>query len=150
MTKRTSETDFPRLTQAKAGAYIRLEATFGVAALHLMRRLWEGDDGRMKRATVFLFAAVLAMVLVYPATTPSASPRALQDIPTPQIITPQAGGDVPAFTGDEDGGDADDLAGIKERKDKPAGVSDGSVFVIRARLAANFWRMYFMGITLFR
>jgi hypothetical protein len=113
-------------------------------------RSWEGDDGRMKRATVFLFAAVLAIVLVYPATTPSASPPALRDIPTPQIITPQAGGDIPAFTGDEDGGDADDLAGIRERKDIPSGVSDGSVFVIRVRLAANFWRMYFMGITLFR
>ena len=104
----------------------------------------------MKRATLFLFVAVLAMVLVYPAATPSASPPALQDIPTPQIITPQAGGDVPAFTGDEDGGDADDLAGIKDRKSKPIGVSDDSILVIRARLAANFWRMYFMGITLFR
>jgi hypothetical protein len=104
----------------------------------------------MKRAAVFLFVAFMAMGLVYPASVPSASPRALQDIPTPQIITPQAGGDVPAFTGDEDGGDADDLAGIKERRDKPQGISDGSVLVIRARLAANFWRMYFMSYRLFR
>ena len=104
----------------------------------------------MKRATLFLVAAVMAMVLVYPAATPFASPPTLQDIPTPQIITPQAGVDEPVYAGDGDGGDADDLAGNKERKDKPVGVNDGFGVVIQARLAVEFWRIYFFGVTLFR
>jgi len=104
----------------------------------------------MKRATVFLFAALMAMVLVYPASTLIAAPPALQDIPTPQIITPQAGVDEPAYTGDEDSGDADSIAGYKERKDKPVGVADGLGDGIQVRLAVEFWRIYFFGVTLFR
>lgn len=92
----------------------------------------------------------MAMVLVYPAVTPFAVPPSLKDIPAPQIITPQTGVDEPVYTGDGDGGDADDLAGYKERKDKPVGVADGTVVVIQARLAVEFWRIYFFGVTLFR
>jgi hypothetical protein len=104
----------------------------------------------MKRATVILFAAVLAMVLVCPASTPFASPPTPKGIPTPQIITPQSGFDEPAYSGDGSGGDADDLAGYKERKDKPVGTADGLGVVIPVRLAAEFWRIYFFGVTLFR
>ena len=104
----------------------------------------------MKRATFLLCAAVMALVLVYPASTLFAAPPVLQDIPTPQIITPQAGVDEPAYTGDEDGGDADGLAGYKERKDKPIGSSGGFGIVIPARLSVEFWRIYFFGVTLFR
>jgi hypothetical protein len=104
----------------------------------------------MKRATVLLFAAVMALVLVYPASTLFAAPPALQDIPTPQIITPQVGADQPAFTGDEESGDADDIAGYKERKDKPTGTSGGFGGGIQIRLAYEFWRIYFFGVTLFR
>jgi len=120
-----------------------------VAAFLPPRRTWEGDDGRMKRATSVLFAAIMAMVLVYPASTLVAAPPTLQDIPTPQIITPQAGVDEPAYTGDEESGDADSIAGYKERKDKPVGVGglDGG---IQIRLAYEFWRIYFFGVTLFR
>lgn len=121
-----------------------------VVASLLSRRSWEGDDGRMKRATVLLFAALLAMVLVYPASTLYAARPTLQDIPTPQIITPQAGGDQPAYAGDEENGDADGIAGYKERKDKPIGVAGGAVVVIQAKLAVEFWRIYFFGVTLFR
>ena len=92
----------------------------------------------------------MAMVLVYPASTLIAAPPALQDIPTPQIITPQAGVDEPAYTGDEESGDADSIAGYKERKDKPTGTSGGFDDAIRIRLAYEFWRIYFFGVTLFR
>jgi hypothetical protein len=92
----------------------------------------------------------MAMVLVYPASTLFAVPPALQDIPTPQIVTPQAGVDEPAYTGDGESGDADSIAGYKERKDKPIGSSFGFGGGIQVRLAVEFWRIYFFGVTLFR
>ncbi len=92
----------------------------------------------------------MALVLVYPASTLFATPPTLQDIPTPQIITPQTGIDGPVYSGEEDGGDADDIAGYKERKDKPVGSPVGFDSGIQLRLAYEFWRIYFFGVTLFR
>ena len=68
----------------------------------------------MKRAWL-IFIAVLTVVLVYPATMPSAKTPGVDDKPTIYIITPQVpGGDNPAGTDDGDEGDADDL-GMKGR-----------------------------------
>jgi hypothetical protein len=104
----------------------------------------------MTRAAVVGVIAVLALMLVYPATTPSARAPVAQDTPTTYTITPWDGGDTPAFTGDDNGGDADDLAGMKERKGKPAGTLDESDFMIQARLAFRVWWMYFVALELGR
>jgi hypothetical protein len=101
----------------------------------------------MKRATIPVFAAIVALVLVYPAATPPARPLSAQDIPSPQIITPQAGPDVPALTGD--GGDADDLAGAKNQKQKPSGTSRPSEFGVELRLAARVWQIYVFGLRVY-
>lgn len=66
-----------------------------------------------------------------------------------QIITPQDAG-TPAFTGDDNGGDADDLAGVKDRRSKPLGAPGASDSLIRARLAFEVWRMYFFAFNVCR
>lgn len=83
----------------------------------------------------------MALLLVSAATTLSARTPAPLDTPTIQIITPADGVNLPAYTGEGDEGDADDLAGYKERKDKPNGASPG--VVIQARMAYEVWRMHF-------
>lgn len=102
----------------------------------------------MRRATILIAVAVLALVLVYPAATPSAGSPGSRDLPTIQIITPQSGDGSLANSGDE--GDADDLAGLKSRRDKPTGSSVQSEFAIQARLAAKVWRMHFFVLGLYR
>lgn len=102
----------------------------------------------MKRATVLVIIAVLALVLVYPASTTSARSARSQD--TPIIITPENSGDIPVFAGTDDDGDADDLAGLKERKAKPIGAASQSGFLNRSRLAFEVWRMYFFAFELCR
>ena len=102
----------------------------------------------MKRATVLVIIAVLALVLVYPASTTSARSARSQD--TPIIITPENPGDTPVFAGTDDDGDADDLAGLKDRKSKPIGVSVEPGLLIRSRLAFEVWRMYFFAFELCR
>jgi hypothetical protein len=99
----------------------------------------------MKRALVVLFALV-AFLLVYPTSTPSAKSPGISDTPTIQINprgpTPPAGG--MGQSGEDDEGDADDLAGLKHgtRFDggDPLGVgyfgSDGPL--------AKVWWMYFL------
>lgn len=98
----------------------------------------------MKRAAVFLIIAVLALVLVYPASTTSA--RSVRSQDTPIIITPGVDGDTPAYAQSDDDGDADDLAGLK----KPAGAPVAPQSVNRARLAFEVWRMYFFVFELCR
>ncbi|MDH3216929.1 MAG: hypothetical protein OEN01_11675 [Candidatus Krumholzibacteria bacterium] len=97
----------------------------------------------MKRALIAL-VAVLAVLLVYPATTPSAKSPGIDDSPTMHIITPGNGtGDYGSGqSGDDDEGDGDDLAGIK-RGTRPTGNPDPvSGFITRS--GAKIWWMYFL------
>lgn len=89
------------------------------------------------------------MVLVYPAATPPARPLSAQDVPSPQIITPQSGPNEPALAGDGEGGDADDLAGLRDRKERPTLSSRPSEFVVHARLAAMVWQTYIFGFRVY-
>ena len=70
----------------------------------------------MKRAS-FIAIAIFAVLLMFPATMPSAkTPGTTADTPTIHIITSQPGGQIPGPnpTGDGDGGDGDGLAGIRD------------------------------------
>lgn len=91
----------------------------------------------MKRAWLILIA-VLAIVLAYPATLPSAKSPA-NGTDTPTIVLPPLG-DGPDGSGESDDGDADDPSGNKIRgKDRPTGSS-----VLESnRLGASVWWMYF-------
>ena len=101
----------------------------------------------MKRAFAILTVAVVALVLVYPATAPSAKPPGPQDIPTIHIVTPYSpGGDDPANSGAD--GDADDLAGRKDGKTNMDGVS-GQPDVMNASLAVRLWRLYMFTFRLY-
>jgi len=102
----------------------------------------------MKRATVFTALAILALVLVYPAATPSAATPGSRDVPTIQIIAPQAGDPTILNSGNE--GDADDLAGAKRGRSNPTGTSIQSDIEIQARLAIKVWQMYIFGLGLHR
>jgi hypothetical protein len=97
---------------------------------------------------VFIALAILALVLVYPAATPSAATPGSRDVPTIQIITPHSGDETVANSGDD--GDADDLAGMKNRREKPVGGLFPTENVIQARLAIKVWQMYFFGLGLHR
>jgi hypothetical protein len=101
----------------------------------------------MKRA-LLLLVAVIALTLVYPTTTPAATPGEKDSLPTMEIITPRAGDDI-SYSDDGDEGDADDLAGLKDKKRKPDG-SAPSGFEIRLRSWAEVWRMYFFTFRLYR
>lgn len=105
----------------------------------------EGDDGRMRRAVFFILAAIVALVLVYPATASLAKSPESPDSPTMQIITPRSGGSGPAWSGDD--GDADDLAGVKDGKKKPIDTSAYD-FIVRARFA-DVWRLYILTFRLY-
>ena len=96
----------------------------------------------MRRATIFLIATTMALVLVYPASSPSAKSPDSKDAPTLQIITPRSGGSGPAHSGDD--GDGDDLAGMKDRKRKPVGANVKSEVIVQTRLATQLWRMYLL------
>ena len=91
----------------------------------------------MKRA-IFIMIAVLAVLLVYPATTPSAKSPSTQDSPTIQIITPP-GNDL-GLSGDGDDGDGDDLGGMRD------GFKEGTHGAVSQRdtkwLQAKIWWMY--------
>lgn len=90
----------------------------------------------MKRAMLILVAA-LAVLLVYPATMPSAKSPSTNDSPTIHIITPHVpGGDDPNGTDDNDDGDADDVSGFKD------GRPSGATVVISAKSMAKAWWMY--------
>lgn len=102
----------------------------------------------MKRAAVLVIIAVLALVLVYPASTTSARSARSQD--TPIIITPEYIGDTPGFAGTDDDGDADDLAGAKDRKSKPIGAPGQPGPVLRSGFAFEVWRLYFFSFVLCR
>jgi len=95
----------------------------------------------MNRAVAILIGAVLALALVHTATTLSARTPTPQDTPTVQIITSADGVYLPAYEGE--GGDADDLAGHKDKK--PTGV-DSFIDVIQARMAMETWRSHFFFI----
>jgi hypothetical protein len=102
----------------------------------------------MKRATVVVALAILALVLVYPAATPSAAAPGSRDVPTIQIISHQPGDPTIANSGDE--GDADDLAGARRGKSNPTGSSIQSDIEIQAGLAVKVWQMYFFVFGLHR
>ena len=97
----------------------------------------------MKRAFIVLIT-VLAVVLVYPATMPSAKSPSSLDSPHKFIVTGQDGKffpDNPDGSGDGDGdqGDADDIGGMK---DGGKFVPDRSQFSPMS--AAKVWWMYFL------
>ena len=105
----------------------------------------------MKRALV-VFIAVLAILLVYPATTPSAKSPSYTDSPTNiHILPPSPGPDGYGNSGEEDEGDGDDLAGIKPgiRPDGgggPVGPDGAGAFsaFYPAGPEAKVWWMYFI------
>ena len=102
----------------------------------------------MKRA-MLLLVTVLAVVLVYPATAPSAkSYRVATD--SPNIITGPSGYEDPidlSGDGDGDDGDGDGIAGI--RGDRRSGVSAVSSHSGNTTWGKLWW-MYLFRITLFR
>lgn len=101
----------------------------------------------MKRALGILTVAVVALVLVYPATAPSAKPPGPQDTPTIHIVTPYSPtGDDPANSGAD--GDADDLAGRRDGKTDMDGAS-GQLDVRSATLAVRLWRLYMFTFRLY-
>ena len=100
------------------------------------------------RRVVFVLIALLAVLLVYPASTPSAKSPGITDSPTMHIIPrgpapPGSGGF--GESGEDDEGDADDLAGIKDgtRASGGGGLLGLSVFVPDNSLAKVWW-MYFL------
>jgi hypothetical protein len=97
----------------------------------------------MKRAVV-IFVAILAMLLVYPATTPSAKPPTYSDTPTIIHILPPGDG-THGNSGEDDEGDGDDLAGIKPGT-RPHGGGEGSSVYWPAGPQARAWWMYFIRV----
>lgn len=97
----------------------------------------------MRRAFIVLVAA-LAVLLAYPATMPSAKSPGIADSPTIAIIHPGTGGDIPR-SGDDDGGDGDDLAGLKEGT-RPTGGGGPleRVLLDPTRSGAKVWWIYFL------
>lgn len=100
----------------------------------------------MKRAIVVLIA-VLAVLLVYPTSMPSAKSPGSTDSPTMQILprgpVPPGGGF--GQSGEDDEGDADDLAGIKPgtRANGGGGLLETSGFGADGSMAKVWW-MYFL------
>ncbi len=96
----------------------------------------------MKRALA-VFIAVLAILLVYPATTPSAKSPGFTDTPTIIHILPPGpspGDGGYGQSGEDDEGDGDDLAGIKPGT-RP---HDGAPGFYLAGPEAKVWWMYFL------
>ena len=91
----------------------------------------------MKRAIAIL-VAVLAILLVYPATAPSAKSPNFTDTPTIIHILPPGDGSQ-GNSGEDDEGDGDDLAGIKPEY-RPGGMGGPAS---AARSQAIVWWMYF-------
>ena len=87
-------------------------------------------------------------MLVYPTATPAATPGK-QDSPAMGVVTPRGGDDI-AYTGDGDDGDADDLAGLKDKKRTPDGTVTSDFEMVRLRSWAEVWRMYFVTFRLYR
>ena len=98
----------------------------------------------MKRASLILIA-ILAVLLVYPASMPSAKSPGRTDTPTITIITPFAGpgNGGPTLTGEDDNGDQDDIAGIKKGQ-RPSGDGGPSgLSGLPGVSMAKVWWMYF-------
>ena len=96
----------------------------------------------MKRALVVLIA-VLAVMLVYPASTPSAKAPRYTDTPTIQVHPQGPAPMGPGLTGEEDEGDGDDLAGMKDGTRADGGGVGLSTFGPQGSLAKVWW-MYFL------
>ncbi len=92
------------------------------------------------------FLTIIALLLVYPSADLLAKSPAVSDSPSIQIISPQGGVPLPkgeigySEGGDEDGGDADDLAGHRS-KYRYIGNAPGQD-VGRARLMLKIWWMF--------
>jgi len=98
--------------------------------------MWEGDDGRMKRALAICIAAF--------AKSPGHT-----DSPTIIHILPPPGDGSFGNSGEDDEGDSDDLAGIKPgtRPDGGGGGPGGGALVsgyYPAGPEAKVWWMYFL------
>ena len=99
----------------------------------------------MKRA-LYIFIAVLAVMLVYPSADLLAKSPSSTDTPTKHIVPPQ---DYPIDPGiivygggdDEDSGDADDINGLQDR-DTMKGQSLNMSEIGTARLLMKIWWMY--------
>lgn len=111
-----------------------------------------GADGRMKRAIIILIAA-MSVLLVCPTTDLQAKSPS-KDAPTKSILPPTGGVPLPPWIINNDGdppgggepGDADDLAGNRERdKNKLTGSSRAELpSPDRVRFIAKIWWWYFM------
>jgi hypothetical protein len=103
----------------------------------------------MKRAWL-VWIAVVAVLLVYPAATPSAKSPSYSDGIGIFIVTPPSngGGNPPVGnTGGEDEGDGDDLAGAKVR---PDGSNPTAPMFGPSRSYAGAWWMYLYNYVLIR
>jgi hypothetical protein len=100
----------------------------------------------MKRALAII-VAVLAILLVYPATAPSAKSPSYTDSPTIIHILPPPGDSGYSNSGEEDEGDGDDLAGIKPGT-RPTGGGDpigpNAAGFQPVGPQAQVWWMYFL------
>ena len=103
----------------------------------------------MKRA-ILILVAVLAVLLVYPATTPSAKSYRV-DADSPNIITGPSGYEDPidlSGNGDGDDGDSDGVSGIRGgRRDGFTNVSGQTGNVVTG---GKLWWMYLFRIVLIR
>jgi hypothetical protein len=105
-----------------------------------------GVDGRMRRA-IHILIVLIAVMLVYPSVDLLAKSPSSTDSPTKYIVPPQNYPVDPPFIvfgngDDEDSGDADDIAGLKDR-DKLKGYEQTNTEIGTARLLVKIGWMYF-------
>ena len=90
----------------------------------------------MRRALI-IFIAVIAVMLVCPATAPSAkSPSKTFETPTINIVSPRDIGD-PSYSGDEDDGDGD-IVGLRDGT-----KFDGGPSGVQSATGIKAWWMYY-------
>ncbi len=93
----------------------------------------------MRRALI-IFIAVIAVMLVCPATAPSAkSPSRTFETPTINIVSPRHMGD-PGYSGEEDDGDGD-TAGLR---DGTRTKFDGGPAGVQSASGIKAWWMYYL------
>lgn len=91
----------------------------------------------MRRALI-IFIAVITVMLVCPATAPSAkSPSETVGTPTINIVSPRDMGD-PGHSGDEDDGDGD-IVGLRDGT-----KYDGGAFGVQSATGIKAWWMYYL------
>ena len=91
----------------------------------------------MRRAMI-IFIAVVAVMLVYPATAPSAkSPSETLENPTIHIVAPRDIG-TPGYSGEEDDGDGD-IVGLRDGT-----KFNGGPFGVQSATEIKAWWMYYL------